>query len=84
MKIQGPQFQRDFVIAWKFLGGGGIIKDPLGTENPGGWVQIKESSMGGGVLFFDHRSVHLFQTNQRFQEIELILWTVPISKSSKP
>ena len=85
MKIQGPQFQRDYVIAWKFLGGGGIIKDPLGTENPGGWggVQIKESSMGG-VLFFDHRSVHLFQTNQRFQEIELILWTVPISKSSKP
>ena len=83
-KIQGPQFQRDYVIAWKFLGGG-VIKDPLGTENPGGWggVQIKESSMGG-VLFFDHRSVHLFQTNQRFQEIELILWTVPIWKSSKP
>ena len=53
MKIQGPQFQRDYVIAWKFLGGGGIIKDPLGTENPGGWggVQIKESSMGGGFFF---------------------------------
>ena len=32
--------------------GGGVIKDPLGTENPGGGgVQIKESSMGGGVLF---------------------------------
>ena len=53
MKIQGPQFQRDYVIAWKFLGGGGIIKDPLGTENPGGLggVQIKESSMGGGSFF---------------------------------
>ena len=33
-------------------GGGGVIKDPLGTKNPGGGgVQIKESSMGGGVLF---------------------------------
>ena len=53
MKIQGPQFQRDYVIAWKFLGGGGgVIKDPLGMENPGGGgVQIKESSMGGGFFF---------------------------------
>ena len=67
------------------LGEGGSSKTPLERKilGGGGGVQIKESSMGG-VLFFDHRSVHLFQTNQRFQEIELILWTVPISKSSKP
>ena len=86
MKIQGPQFQRDYVIAWKFLGGGGgSSKTPLERKIlGGGGVQIKESSMGGGGSFFDHRSVHLFQTNQRFQEIELILWTVPIWKSSKP
>ena len=32
-------------LEWKILGGGG-------------GMQIKESSMGG-VLFFDHRSVHL-------------------------
>ena len=85
MKIQGPQFQRDYVIAWKFLGeGGGSSKTPLERKIlGGGGVQIKESSMGGGS-FFDHRSVHLFQTNQCFQEIELILWTVPIWKSSKP
>ena len=37
---------------WKFQGGGGVIKDPLGVENPGGWgVQIKESSMGGVWIF---------------------------------
>ena len=87
MKIPGPQFQRDYVIAWKFLGeGGGVIKDPLGTENPWGVGGCKSKSLpwGGGGSFFDHRSVHLFQTNQRFQEIELILWTVPIWKSSKP
>ena len=66
-------------------GEGGSSKTPLERKIPGGGgVQIKESSMGGGVLFFDHRSVHLFQTNQHFQEIELILWTVLISKSSKP
>ena len=67
------------------LGEGGSSKTPLERKilGGGGGVQIKESSMGG-VLFFDHRSVHLFQTNQHFQEIELILWTVPISKSSKP
>ena len=65
-------------------GEGGVIKDSPGTENPGGWgVQIKESSMGGGygyflepyikiLLFFDHRSVHLFQSNQCFQEIEFV------------
>ena len=54
MKIQGPQFQRDYVIAWKFLGGGGIIKDPLGTENPGGWGGCKSKSLpwGGGGFFF--------------------------------
>ena len=84
MKIQGPQFQRDYVIAWKFLGGGGVIKDPLGTENRGGWGGANQRVFHGGVLFFDHQSVHLFQTNQRFQEIELILWIVPIWKSSKP
>ena len=67
-------------------GRGGVIKDPLGTENPGGWGGVNQRVFhgGGGGSFFDHRSVHLFQTNQRFQEIELILWTVPIWKSSKP
>ena len=31
---------------------GGVILDPLGTENPGGWgLQIKESSMGGVWIF---------------------------------
>ena len=53
MKIQGPQFQRDYVIAWKFLGEGGVIKDPLGTENPGGWGGANQRVFhGGGVLFF--------------------------------
>ena len=33
--------------------GDGVIKDPLGTENPGGWggVQIKESSVGEVWIF---------------------------------
>ena len=88
MKIQRPQFQRNYVIAWKFLGEGGVIKDPPGMENPGGWGGDANQRVfhggGGGGLFFDHQSVHLFQTNQCFQEIELILWTVPIWKSSKP
>ena len=53
MKIQGPQFQRDYVIAWKFLGGGGIIKDPLGTENPGGWGGgANQRVFHGGGFFF--------------------------------
>ena len=33
-------------------GGGGVILDPLGMENPGGWgVHIKESSVGGVWIF---------------------------------
>ena len=35
-------------------GGGGVIKDPPGTENPGGWgggVQIKVSSVVGVWIF---------------------------------
>ena len=85
MKIQGPQFQRDYVIAWKFLGeGGGHQRPPWNGKSWGvGGCKSKSLPWGGGS-FFDHRSVHLFQTNQRFQEIELILWTVPIWKSSKP
>ena len=41
---------------WKFLGGGGVIKDPPGMENPEGWVQIKMSSVGGGGMdiFWKH------------------------------
>ena len=86
MKIQGPQFQRDYVIAWKFLGGGGGgHQRPPWNEKSWGWGGANQRVFhGGGGSFFDHRSVHLFQTNQRFQEIELILWTVPIWKSSKP
>ena len=32
-------------------GEGGVIKEPLGTENPGGGVQIKVSSVGGVRIF---------------------------------
>ena len=33
-------------------GRAGVIKDPLGMENPGAWgVQIKESSVGGVWIF---------------------------------
>ena len=36
-------------------GGRGVIIDPSGMENPGGWgVQIKESSMGGMDIFWNH------------------------------
>ena len=29
------------------------------------------------VYFLDHRSIHLFQSNQRFQAIEFADWPVP-------
>jgi len=39
-------------VMWKFLGGGGVIKDPLGTEIPKGWgVQTKKPSVGGVWIF---------------------------------
>jgi len=39
-------------VAWKFLGGGGIIKDPLGTEIPKGWGVHTEKPSVGGVWIF--------------------------------
>ena len=68
-------------------GSGGSSKTPWNGKSWGvEGVQIKESSIGGGggygyflephiikiLLFFDHQSVHLFQSNQRFQETEFV------------
>ena len=67
-------------------GEAGSSKTPLERKilGGGGGGANQRVFHGGRFFFFDHRSVHLFQTNQRFQEIELILWTVLIWKSSKP
>jgi len=36
----------------KFLGGGGVIKGPLGMEIPKGWgVQTEKPSVGGVWIF---------------------------------
>ena len=39
-------------VTWKFLGGGGVIKDPLGTEIPKGWGDANQKPSVGGVWIF--------------------------------
>ena len=41
---------------WKFLRGGGVIKDPPGTKNPGGrWGANQKVFRGGGMdIFWNH------------------------------
>ena len=61
--VRSPQLK-----FWKFLGGGGVIKDPLERKIlGGGGVQIKMSSVGGGGMdiFWNHtmfivKSFHLY------------------------
>ena len=83
-KFRGLNSREIMSLPGNSWGEGESSKTPLEQKILGGGGCKSKSLPWGGVLFFDHRSVHLFQTNQRFQEIELILWTVPIWKSSKP
>ena len=39
-------------VTWKFLGGGGVIKVPLGTEIPKGWGDANQKPSVGGVWIF--------------------------------
>ena len=39
-------------VTWKFLGGGGVIKDPLGTEILKGWGDANQKPSVGGVWIF--------------------------------
>ena len=42
----------DVRVTWKFLGEGGVIKDPLGTEIPKGWGDANQKPSVGGVWIF--------------------------------
>ena len=39
-------------VTRKFQGGGGVIKDPLGTEIPKGWGDANQKPSVGGVWIF--------------------------------
>ena len=39
-------------VTWKFLGRGGVIKVPLGTEIPKGWGDANQKPSVGGVWIF--------------------------------
>ena len=47
-------------VTWKFLGGGGVIKDPLGTEIPKGWGGCKPKTFRGrGMDIFWNHTLHV-------------------------
>ena len=61
--VRSPQLK-----FWKFLGGGGVIKDPLEQKIlGGGGIQIKESSVVGVWIFSG--TTHLYSLQVRYQYI---------------
>jgi len=64
---------------WKFLGGGGIIEDPLEWKILGsGGVQIKMSAVGGMDIFWNHIipiNPHLYFLGVREMDCLLYLFT---------
>ena len=65
-------------------GGGGVILDPLGTENPGGWgVHIKESSVGGVWIFSGTTHCIIIGSYPKKKLLFKELKILPVTKSAR-
>ena len=55
-------------VTWKFLGGGGVIKDPLGMEIPKGWgMQTKNLPWEGYGYFLEPHNMSYDQNEDQEQ-----------------